>query len=239
MNQNEKSPGGESSPQKPKKSLLLPTMIALIAVMAAVLILGVSGIIQTGNSASSAPSSGGAVSIVADASSTDTSSGEYAVSSGQPAAAGGSVSGQPVASAPSDESRTDSSKQQSGSAASSGTAASGTGGGTQTVQRTETTGSAISQAAPKTQPISPQSDSGAPAQTGPSPDGTGGSVSRQEFDKLTQGMSYDDVAAALGGPGALVDSTGSTKIYEWSGSGSSVRVTFKDGVLAHKYQFGL
>lgn len=238
MNQNESLPNGNTAPQKPKKDILLPTMIALIAVMAAVLILGVSGLIRPGDSSSS--SSSGAVSIAAGASSGGTSSDGYAVSSGEPAAAaGGTVSGQAVASAPSSESGTDSSAQQGNSAVSSGSTGSDVGSETQTVQRTETTGSAISQAAPKTQPIAPQSNSDASSQAAPSPDGSGGSVSRQEYDKLTPGMNYDDTAAALGGPGSLVDSSGNTKIYEWNESGSSIRITFKNGVLAHKYQFGL
>ncbi len=234
MNQNETSRNGETSPQKPKKDILLPTMIALIGVMAAVLILGASGLIQSGGSASSSSSSGGAVSLAA------ASSEGYAISSGEPAAAaGGSVSAQQVGSAPSSDSGSDSSSAQSGSAAPQAPAGSGAAGDSGAEQRTETTttGSAVSQAAPQMHPFSPQDGSSdAPSEDTPSP---GSGVSRKTFNALTQGMSYDDVAAAFGDPGTLVDSTGSTEIYEWSGSDSSVRITFKDGVLTHKYQFGL
>lgn len=235
MNQNETSRNGETSPQKPKKDILLPTVIVLIAVMAAVLILGASGLIQSGGGASSSPSSGGAVSLASAASSEG-----YAISSGEPAAAaGGSVSAQPAASAPSAESGADSSPAQSGSAAPQAPAGSGAESNSGAEQRTETTttGSAVSQAAPQMQPFSPQDGSSdAPSEDTPSP---GSGISWKTFNALTQGMSYDDVAAAFGDPGTLVDSTGSTEIYEWSGSGSSVRITFKDGVLTHKYQFGL
>lgn len=235
MNQNETSRNGETSPQKPKKDILLPTVIALIAVMAAVLILGASGLIQAGGDTSSSPSSGGSVSLASAASSEG-----YALSSGEPAAAaGGSVSAQSAASAPSAESGTDSSSTQSGSAAPQAPAGSGAESDSGTKQKTETTttGSAVSQAAPQMQPFSPQDGSSdAPSEDAPSP---GSGVSRKTFNALTQGMSYDDVAAAFGDPGTLAGSSGNTQIYEWSASGSSVRIEFKNGVLTHKYQFGL
>jgi hypothetical protein len=242
LNQNETSRNGEASPQKPKKDILLPTVIALIGVMAAVLIAGASGLIQAGGGTSSSPSSsGGAVSLASAASSEG-----YAISSGEPAAAtGGSVSAQSSASAPSAESGTDSSAAQSGSAAPQAPAGSGTGSDPETVRRTETTGSAVSQAAPQMQPFSTGSSSaGASSEAAPSQDDFSGSaVSRQEFDTLAQGMTYDDVVAAVGGPGTPSDSSfGNTKTYQWDGYGSSgawVKIIFKSGRLAYKYKFGL
>ena len=74
-------------------------------------------------------------------------------------------------------------------------------------------------------------------------DYSGPEISREEYDSLRNGMTYDEVKAAVGGPGTLTtDSNANTKIYKWSGIGSSdsyAQLTFKSGKLAFKIQFGL
>lgn len=73
-------------------------------------------------------------------------------------------------------------------------------------------------------------------------DFSGSEVSRQEYDSLTTGMTYSQVAAAVGGEGSLTGKTGDTATYEWKGYGTNgaiVRIEFKSGKLAYKYQFGL
>lgn len=73
-------------------------------------------------------------------------------------------------------------------------------------------------------------------------DFSGSKVSRQEFDALSEGMTYSQVVSAVGGEGNQTGKAGTSVTYEWSGYGSdgaTVRIDFKGGKLAHKYQFGL
>lgn len=74
-------------------------------------------------------------------------------------------------------------------------------------------------------------------------DFSGSEISRQEYDSLQKNMTYEEAQAAIGGPGTLeTGSDGKTKIYRWSGYGSSdsyAKLTFKSGKLTFKIQFGL
>lgn len=70
-------------------------------------------------------------------------------------------------------------------------------------------------------------------------------IDRDKFNAINTGMTYDEVVAVVGGPGtedSYTEFMGSTSTsYIWSGSslGSSASVTFTDGKVSNKTQFGL
>lgn len=105
----------------------------------------------------------------------------------------------------------------------------------------ETASNVSSKSVQKTAPagLSPDSQEDAARQD----DFSGSEISRQEYDSLQKGMTYEEVQSAIGGPGTLeTGSDGKTKIYRWSGYGSSdsyAKLTFKSGKLTFKIQFGL
>ena len=73
-------------------------------------------------------------------------------------------------------------------------------------------------------------------------DSSGSKISREEFDSLQNGMTYEEAVSAIGGPGTLQSGSGNMEIYKWSGCGSSgsfAELSFKSGKLAYKFQFGL
>ncbi len=77
----------------------------------------------------------------------------------------------------------------------------------------------------------------------PGQDGySGGKISKEEYDRLEDGMTYAQAVRVIGGEGSLTGRTGNLTVYEWKGYGSgdaSARLTFQSGKLSRKYQFGL
>lgn len=70
-------------------------------------------------------------------------------------------------------------------------------------------------------------------------------VTAAQYDQVAEGMSYDDVVGIMGGEGQLVSDTNvagiSSQIYTWDGSslGSNCTITFSNGVVYSKSQYGL
>ncbi len=70
-------------------------------------------------------------------------------------------------------------------------------------------------------------------------------INTDKFNAINTGMTYDEVVAAVGGPGSedsYSEFMGTSMIsYIWSGEslGSSASVTFTDGKVSNKTQFGL
>lgn len=69
-------------------------------------------------------------------------------------------------------------------------------------------------------------------------------ISKDKFDKVKIGMSYDEVVKIIGSEGNETSSTriGKTELksYKWSGEGNSaIYGTFRNGELSSKRQFGL
>ena len=70
-------------------------------------------------------------------------------------------------------------------------------------------------------------------------------IDTDKFNAINTGMTYDEVVAAVGGPGtedSYTEILGSTSVsYIWSGDslGSNATVTFTDGKVSNKAQFGL
>lgn len=73
-------------------------------------------------------------------------------------------------------------------------------------------------------------------------DDSGSKISKGEYDSLKEGVSLDDAVDVIGGDGTLENEMGDTKIYRWDGWGSQrawAKLTFRNGKLTKKYQFGL
>ncbi|WP_353856764.1 hypothetical protein [Bacillus sp. Bos-x628] len=71
-------------------------------------------------------------------------------------------------------------------------------------------------------------------------------ISMAEFDSIENGMTMAEVNKIIGGKGSLLSSAGSgtyeTKIYQWDGDagwGANANVTFQNGKVMAKAQFGL
>lgn len=70
----------------------------------------------------------------------------------------------------------------------------------------------------------------------------------EEYDKIQDGMTYEQVEKIIGGSGKLQSTFGTkgtsfyTVIYRWKGYGAKdayADLTFQDGKLTMKIQFGL
>lgn len=71
-------------------------------------------------------------------------------------------------------------------------------------------------------------------------------ITLEEYNKIENGMSYDEVVSIVGSPGTENVSSGSgsytIKMYSWEGNGmigSNANVTFTNGSVSGKAQFGL
>ncbi|MDE1381218.1 hypothetical protein PVN23_21735 [Bacillus licheniformis] len=71
-------------------------------------------------------------------------------------------------------------------------------------------------------------------------------ISMEEFEKIENGMTKEEVEKLIGGAGTLDSSAGEgqykTEIYSWEGDtgfGANANVTFQDGKVQGKAQFGL
>ncbi|WP_094549929.1 DUF3862 domain-containing protein [Petroclostridium xylanilyticum] len=73
-------------------------------------------------------------------------------------------------------------------------------------------------------------------------------ITKDEFDKIQNGMTYEEVTKIIGGPGELVSETGEkgadfyTVVYQYKGEGSlgaNANLIFQGGKLQSKAQFGL
>lgn len=73
-------------------------------------------------------------------------------------------------------------------------------------------------------------------------------ISKAEFDKLQNGMTYEEVVAIIGGEGDVMSEVGEkgtayyTIMYMYEGEkgiGANANLTFQDGKLNMKAQFGL
>lgn len=91
----------------------------------------------------------------------------------------------------------------------------------------------------------PRDESSQPAAGEPSPSAAAGTSRASElYGRLHIGMSYDDVAKLLGGPGEeiawrrLYGETLETKVWT-DGTGATIYVTFRDGVAILKSQLGV
>jgi hypothetical protein len=77
---------------------------------------------------------------------------------------------------------------------------------------------------------------------------SGASVSQEEYDKIQDGMTFEQAEEIIGGSGRLHSEFGTkgtdfyTAVYRWKGYGSAdayADLTFQDGKLNMKIQFGL
>lgn len=76
---------------------------------------------------------------------------------------------------------------------------------------------------------------------------TAGVLTEEKFDKITEGMTYEEVVSIVGAEGTVLSETGTegdayhTIIYEFETDGfmSSANMTFQGGKLLNKSQFGL
>lgn len=78
----------------------------------------------------------------------------------------------------------------------------------------------------------------------PVPEKNSPKISKEEFESLETGMTYEEVVSIIGGEGELSSQVGlagyDTKIYMWEGSfGANANVTFQNNELVSKAQFGL
>lgn len=73
-------------------------------------------------------------------------------------------------------------------------------------------------------------------------------VTKAEFDKISNGMTYEEVTAIIGGEGNMLSETGEkgtdfyTVMYDYKGEGdlgANANFMFQDGKLQNKSQFGL
>lgn len=70
-------------------------------------------------------------------------------------------------------------------------------------------------------------------------------ISMEQYNSIETGMTYDEVVALLGGEGTLLSDTeiagSKAQIYTWKGTslGANANVTFSDGKVTSKAQFGL
>lgn len=75
--------------------------------------------------------------------------------------------------------------------------------------------------------------------------GDGVEITMDQYNSIETGMTYDEVVALLGGEGTLLSDTelaGSTsQIYMWEGTslGANANITFSDGKVVAKAQYGL
>lgn len=75
--------------------------------------------------------------------------------------------------------------------------------------------------------------------------GDGVEITIDQYNSIETGMTYDEVVALLGGEGTLLSDTelaGSTsQIYMWEGTslGANANITFSDGKVVAKAQYGL
>jgi|GEM_PF-2368315 len=75
-----------------------------------------------------------------------------------------------------------------------------------------------------------------------------GTISKAAYDSIQTGMSYDEVRSIVGSDGELLSEIGMEEdpfysiIYFWSGQGvlgANANVTFQDGEVISKAQYGL
>lgn len=70
-------------------------------------------------------------------------------------------------------------------------------------------------------------------------------VTMEQFNSISEGMTYDEVVKALGSEGEVQSSNEiggiKTVMYMWKGTslGSNMNATFQDGKMMSKAQFGL
>lgn len=67
-------------------------------------------------------------------------------------------------------------------------------------------------------------------------------INLSKFNKLKEGMSYEEVKKIIGGPGKVLSESGNTKIISYDGEGSlgaNAQLMFVDDELYVKSQFGL
>lgn len=72
--------------------------------------------------------------------------------------------------------------------------------------------------------------------------GSSGNISKAEFEKIDEGMTYEEVVDIIGSKGELISSSGGAKMYSWKGNGTlgaNANVTFLDGKVEGKAQTGL
>ena len=113
----------------------------------------------------------------------------------------------------------------------------------------ESTTESVNSTASETEPMENTAESTPPAEetTANSPINLP-TISKSEFDALTNGMSYDEVVEIIGGSGEVLSETGSpgdayyTVMYMWEGEGelgANANVMFQDNKLISKAQYGL
>lgn len=113
----------------------------------------------------------------------------------------------------------------------------------------ESTTESVNSTASETEPMENTAESTPPAEetTTNSPINLP-TISKSEFDALTNGMSYDEVVEIIGGSGEVLSETGSpgdayyTVMYMWEGEGelgANANVMFQDNKLISKAQYGL
>lgn len=73
-------------------------------------------------------------------------------------------------------------------------------------------------------------------------------ITMAEFEKIQNGMTYEEVVNIIGAEGEIISETGQkgeqfyTVLYQWegeSGFGANANATFQDGKMVNKAQFGL
>lgn len=75
-----------------------------------------------------------------------------------------------------------------------------------------------------------------------------GKITKEDFDKIKDGMTYEEVVKIIGSEGEVMSESGSegdpshTIMYSWEGEGdigANANMTFQGGELVNKAQFGL
>lgn len=115
------------------------------------------------------------------------------------------------------------------------------------IGKSEPKATATPTAAPTPAPTPEPTPEPTPAPT-ESPKVNSPKISKAEFDQISNGMSYEQVAGIIGSAGELLSESGSpgdayyTVMYSWNGEGStgaSANFMFQGGKLQNKAQFGL
>lgn len=87
-----------------------------------------------------------------------------------------------------------------------------------------------------------EADSAEPGKNGPLDQGDGVRITFEQYQQVKIGMTYEEVAAIMGGNGNAISEASSTAVYSYFGTGgigANAVFTFQNGKLLTKAQSGL